>query len=71
MTIKEVRKILGDEATNMTDEQVQELIDSITALADIVIDHYLSLPPEERAKYRKQPAQDSVRYDPASSAYIT
>jgi uncharacterized protein (DUF1778 family) len=57
MTIKEAREIIGEDAANMTDEQMQELMDSLDALADIVIDLYLSLPPEERAKYRKQPAQ--------------
>ena len=61
MTIKEAREALGEDAANMNDGQVQELIDSMTALADIVIDLYLSLPPEERAKYRKQPAQGSAR----------
>jgi hypothetical protein len=48
----------------MTDEQVQELIDSMTALADIIIDHYLSLPPEERAKYRNKPNQDAPPVPP-------
>ena len=42
MTIQEARKLLGDEATNMTDEQVQELNFSMTALADIIIAHVLT-----------------------------
>ena len=64
MTIKEAREMLGEAAAHMTDKQMQELMDSMTALADIVVDAFKNLPPEERAKYRKQPAQGSA---PANS----
>lgn len=69
MTIKEAREILGEDSAHMTDKQMQELIDSMTALADIVIDAYKNLPPEERAKYRKQPAQVSAHaHSPSHTA---
>src|ERR1017187_8412797 len=55
MTIKEAREMLGEAAAPMTDKQMQELMDSMTALVDIVVDAFKNLPPEERAKYRKQP----------------
>jgi hypothetical protein len=70
MTIKEVREIYGEEAANMTDEQMQQMMDCCDVIADMVIDLYLSLPPEERAKYSNKPAQSSAPDDPASSAYI-
>ena len=62
MTTSEARKLLGDDAKNMTDEQVQQAIRGLDLIAEMVIDLYLSLPPEERAKYRKQssPAQSAT-----------
>ena len=60
MTIKEARKILGNAATNLSDEQVQRYIFDCTALAHIIVDSFISLPPAERAKYRTKPSPASA-----------
>jgi len=54
MTTNEARKLIADEAKNMSDEQLREMMNALDAIAEMVIDLYLSLPPEERKKYRKQ-----------------
>jgi len=41
----------------LTDEQLQRMVDALGAIAEMIIDLYISLPPEERAKYRRQAAQ--------------
>ena len=60
MTIKEARKLLGNEATNLSDEQIERYIFDCTAIADIIIESYISLPPAERAKYKTQINQPST-----------
>lgn len=54
MTVKEARKILGKEEKKMTDEQVQEYINSASLLSDIFFDIWNKMTPEERAKWKKK-----------------
>ena len=60
MTINEARKLLGNAAANLSDEQVQRYIFDCTALANIIVESFISLPPAERAKYRTKPRQASA-----------
>lgn len=47
MTIAQGRKILGEASTKYSDDEVQELIDSMYALSNLIIDFYL----ERKQKY--------------------
>jgi len=48
ISIDEAREILGKKADSMTDEHVQAVINSLTQLAEIVVDQIVSMTPEER-----------------------
>lgn len=48
ISIDKARITLGDKADNMTDQQVQTVINSLTRLAETVVDRVLSMTPEER-----------------------
>lgn len=51
MTIKEARTLLGKDENAISDEELQRDIDTARTLADIVIDKYLEMTPEERKKW--------------------
>lgn len=53
MDIKKARELIGKTNTQYTDEQVQEINDTMQTLADILIDEFLKMSPEERKKYEK------------------
>lgn len=53
MTINEARKVLGKDGNDLTDEQVQEYINSASILAEIAIDTFKEMTPEERKKFIK------------------
>lgn len=40
MTVKEARKSLGKDAKDLTDEQIQELLDQLFCLAEIAVNHF-------------------------------
>jgi hypothetical protein len=50
LTNQQARELLGDEATGMTDAQVEQLVALVEGLADIIIDTYIS---EQRAAARR------------------
>jgi len=52
MNIAAARKILGIEAEKMSDEEVEETIDSTSTLVNLCIDMYLKLSPYEKKKYK-------------------
>ena len=41
VSVKEARKILGKEAKQYTDEQIEEIVNLFAAMSDIAIDSYL------------------------------
>ena len=43
ISVDQVRKTLGKKATNMTDEQVQIVINSLTQLAEMVVDRVVNM----------------------------
>jgi len=53
MDVKRARKLLGKAGKNLTDEQIEREISTAEFLANIVIDKFLKLSPEERAKFAK------------------
>jgi len=53
MTIKKARGILGKEAKGKTDEEVQEMIDTVSLFADLALDVFYKMSPEERKKFGK------------------
>jgi hypothetical protein len=53
MTIKRAREIIGKDAESMTDEQLQEAMNALDAIAEMLIDNFMKLPPEEQAKWGK------------------
>ena len=54
MTIKQARKILGKDEQDLTDEQVQEYINSASILAEIAIDTFSKISPEKRKEFLKK-----------------
>jgi hypothetical protein len=54
MDIKKARELIGKTNTQYTDEQVQEINDTMQTLADILIDEFLKMSPEERKKFAKK-----------------
>lgn len=53
MDIQKARELIGETNTKYTDEQILQINDSLATLADIIIDRFLKLTPEERKKYSK------------------
>lgn len=54
MTIDEARKAMGKAAAKYTDAQIDEMINTMSFLADMAIDTWLAKTPEERKKFTEQ-----------------
>ena len=54
MDITKARKVLGKDSKDLTDEQVQEYINSASVLAEIAIDTFQKMTPEQTKKYIKK-----------------
>jgi len=54
MNLEEAKCLLGDAGKNMSDEQILKTVESMNTLANIIIDSYLDMTPEERKKYSKK-----------------
>ncbi len=54
MTIQKARELVGKEGNKLTDEQIQEYIDSANVLFDIFFDMWFKMTPEERKKFNKK-----------------
>ena len=52
MDIKEARELIGDENTKYTDAEIQNMIETARLFADIAIDMFLKMTPEERKKFK-------------------
>lgn len=50
ITICRARKILGEKATKMTDEEITQLITFLTRLSDIAIDSVLAKTSEQKRR---------------------
>lgn len=59
MDIKKARELIGKTNTQYTDEQIQEMTDTMQTLADIIIDEFLKMSPEERKKFAKKKKQNA------------
>ncbi len=51
ISVDQARKTLGKKADNMTDQQVQIVINSLTRLAEMVVDQVVNMTHKERGKY--------------------
>ena len=58
LSIAQCRKILGDAATSLSDEQIRRQRDTLYGFADIILDHYLreaaSSPGSQRSHDNKE-----------------
>jgi len=48
MTIQRAREILGEKYAKRTDEEIQQIVNTLEVLANISIDTVLKMTPEER-----------------------
>lgn len=51
MNIEEAKKILKGDIANKTDEEIQQTINTAQLLAEIAIDTFMKMTPEERNKF--------------------
>lgn len=49
-----MRKILGKESKKYTDEQLVKMEETLRVIANLAIDQFMKLTPEERKKYEKR-----------------
>lgn len=54
MDVKKARKLLGKAGKNLSDEEIIDCENRMRVLANIIIDRFLELTPEERAKFAKK-----------------
>ena len=54
MTIEEARKLIGKGHTKYTDQQIEEIIGTLSVLSDLAIDSWLAKTPEERKQFSQQ-----------------
>ncbi len=52
-SIKKAREILGQEYATKTDEEIQKILDTLQLLADIAIDTFVKMTPEQRKAFTK------------------
>jgi len=52
MDIKEARELIGDENTQYNDSEIQNMIETARLFADIAIDRFYKMTPEERKKFK-------------------
>ncbi len=61
MTIQEARKLIGKNHTKYTDDQIQEIIYTFSALSDMAIDSWLAKTPEERKQFSQQISKNTKK----------
>ena len=54
MDVKKSRKLLGKAGKDLSDEEVVDCENRMRMLADLIIDRFLEMTPEERAKFAKK-----------------
>lgn len=54
ITIKEARNLIGKEHSKYTDEEIEEILYTFSALSDMAIDSWLAKTPEERKQFSQQ-----------------
>ncbi|MCR4324924.1 MAG: hypothetical protein NUV69_04540 [Candidatus Curtissbacteria bacterium] len=54
ISVPEARKMMGKEASKYSDEQVVEMVGTLTVLADLAIDSWLAKTPNERKDWIKK-----------------
>jgi len=59
--IQKARKLLGKKDKNLTDEQVLEFIHTGEVLADVILDMWLKMTPEEKKKWKVNNPQKKLK----------
>ena len=58
ITLEKAKDILGDKSKDMSDKQIIQVVETLTKLANIIIDNYMAMTPEQRKeisdKYDKE-----------------
>ena len=52
ISLDKARKLLGKTGKNMTDQQVEKITNELTVLANILLDQWEKMTPEERNKLK-------------------
>ncbi len=66
ITIKEARKLIGKEHSKYSDDQIEEIIYTFSALSDMAIDSWLAKTPEERKQFSQQLSKENKKTKKAS-----
>lgn len=65
ITLERAKEILGDKSKDMSEKQIIQVVETLTKLANIVIDNYLAMTPEQRKdiadKYDKEQTEKKVK----------
>jgi ABC-type iron transport system FetAB ATPase subunit len=61
ITIKEARKLIGKGDAEYTDQEIEEIIYTFTALSDVAIDSWLTKSPDERKEFIKKITQKDIK----------
>ena len=54
ISVAEARKIMGKKADKYSDEQIVEMVGTLTVLSDLAIDSWLEMTPGARKKWMKK-----------------
>ena len=54
MNIQKARELIGETNTKYNDQEILQMIDTMDTLANIIIDKFWKMTPEERKKFSKQ-----------------
>ncbi len=60
VTVEEARKILGDDANEMSDEKIQELVDHLSVMAKWALEEAARIRTKEKTKPSSRGKNDST-----------
>lgn len=65
ITLEKAKEILGDKSKDMSDKQISQVVETLTKLANIIIDNYMAMTPEQRKeisdKYDKEQKEKHIK----------
>jgi len=54
MTIQRARALLGEKYAHHTDDEIQEILNTLSVIADIATDSLVKMTPEQRKAFKKK-----------------